>query len=148
MQISAIRTAIATVLTTNVVSSPTLTALAYLPDQPTPPMIFTSDIDVEFDQAYKRGLDKVTFTLRLLVSRGDDRAAQTLLDGYISSSGAASIRDAIEAGRGCNGAVGGTLGGLAADMHLRSMKAYRWFTVGDSQFLGAEFQLLVIGLGS
>lgn len=145
MIISTVRQKIADVITANVVSSPTLTALAYLPDGLTPPMIFTSDIEVDFDQAYNRGMDRVVFTLRLLVSRADDRASQLLLDGYISGSGTASIRSAIEAGRAINGAVGGTLGGAAADMHLRTMSAYRWFTVGDSQFLGAEFSLLVIG---
>lgn len=146
MIISTVRQKIADVITANVVSSPTLTALAYLPDAVSAPVIFTADIDVEFDRAFNGGMDQVMFTLRLLVSRADDRAAQLLLDGYISGSGAASIRTAIELGRAINGAAGGTLGGAAADMHLKSMTAYRWFQVGDTQFLGAEFSLLVIGL--
>lgn len=145
MLISNVRSAIATVIGANVTSTPPLIALPYLPDMPTPPMLFTSDIDIEFDKAFRGGMDQVKFTLRLLVSRADDRAAQQLLDGYISGSGAASVRAAIEVGRGINGYAGGTLGGLAHDMHLTAMNAYRWFTVGEAQFLGAEFSLLVIG---
>src|ERR1044072_660115 len=102
MQISAVREAIAEAARTVVLPDglPQLTCSGYVPDAVAAPHFFVAEYEQDFDKAMARGLDELPFTTRVLVGRGDDRAAQKLLDAMLSGSGPASIVCFREAGPG------------------------------------------------
>lgn len=145
MQVSAVRAAIAAAVGSTVVSTPPLTALAYVPDSINPPVLYVQPDTITFDKTYGRGTDEITFILYLLVSRADDQASQKLLDDYLSGGGAASVKAALVAARGVPG--GSALGGAADDIHVVDIGAYRWFAYGDTRYLGAQFKVRCIGPG-
>lgn len=124
---------------------PSLTCFGYVPDSIPEPCFFVGEAEIEFDKTFGRGLDEVTLTCRLLVSRADDRSGQAALDRYLSGSGPRSIKRAIETARGAPGEY--ALGGLAHDLHLTRVQAYRMYAVGENTYYGAELMVRVIGEG-
>lgn len=146
MDISAVRQKIADVLKAGVTSTPKLTALPYVPDSVPAPCAYTDDIEVNFDYTYGRGTDEATFTLRVLCSRADDKDGQKLLDGYLRGAGPASIKAVLEAQRQ-TGTGGKYAGDVCDDLYVSGVNAYRWFTVGEAKYVGAEFKITVIGSG-
>ncbi len=95
MDISAVRSGLAAAAA-DAAGSTGLTCLSYVPDAIATPMLFPADIEQDFTGAMARGMDTLTVTVRVLVSRADDRAGQELLDSFLSGSGAASLKAAIE----------------------------------------------------
>ncbi|MGW0537811.1 hypothetical protein [Streptomyces sp. NPDC003032] len=148
MQISLIRDAVAAAARAVVLPAGVgkLTCTGYVPDSVVAPCFFVAEVEVTYDKTFGRGTDELNFTCRVLVGRADDRAAQRVLDAMLSGSGPASLKVAIEAARGAPGVL--ALGGLADDLHLMRVQAYRWYTHHDTTFLGAELALKVIGDGS
>lgn len=124
---------------------PALNCFGYVPDAVPEPCFYAGEVEVDFDRAFGRGLDEARITCRLLVSRGDDRAGQEALDRYLAGSGADSVKAAIEAARGAPGLP--ALGGLADDLHVQRVQAYRLYQVGEVQYFGAELIVRVIGGG-
>lgn len=51
---------------------------------------------ITFDEAYVRGLDRMTLVVALLVGRANNEASVTKLAGYADGSGATSIKAALE----------------------------------------------------
>lgn len=141
MDIFAVRTAIADAASA-AVSTPSLTCTGYAPDAITEPHFFVGDYTIDYNQTY-RGSETVEFTCGLMVGRPDDLSAQKLLDGYLSRSGPASIKAAIEAARGAPGQA--ALGGLADDLHVTRGQSYRFYEFAGTQYLGAELIIKVIG---
>ncbi|MFH9404893.1 hypothetical protein ACH4JS_34800 [Streptomyces sp. NPDC017638] len=148
MQISAIREAIAEAARAVVLPEgiKALTCTGYVPDAVVAPHFFVAEYEQDFDRAMARGLDELTFTCRVLVSRADDRSAQRVLDGMLSGSGPASLKQAIETARGAPGEY--ALGGLAHDLHVMRVQGYRWYEHAGSTYVGAELAVKVIGEGS
>lgn len=124
---------------------PALNSFGYVPDAVPEPCFYAGEVEVDFDRAFGRGLDEARITCRLLVSRADDRAGQEALDRYLAGSGADSVKAAIEAARGAPGLP--ALGGLADDLHVQRVQAYRLYQVGEVQYFGAELIVRVIGGG-
>lgn len=147
MQISAVREALAEAARAVVLPAglPKLTCSGYVPDAVTAPHFFVAEYEQDFDKAMRRSLDELTFTTRVLVGRGDDKAAQQLLDAMLSGSGPASLKVAIEAARGAPGEY--ALGGLAHDLHVTRVQGYRWYEHNGATFVGAELMVRVIGEG-
>lgn len=147
MQISQVRSALAAAARTVVLPDgiPKLTCTGYVPDAVTAPHYFVGEVDVDFDQAMNRGLDKLEFTTRCLVGRQDDRAAQEILDALLSGSGPASLKAAIESARGAPGEM--ALGGLADDYRVTRVQGYRWYEHAGTQYVGAELIITVVGRG-
>ncbi|MFE7559666.1 hypothetical protein [Kitasatospora sp. NPDC057500] len=147
MQIAPIRAAIAAAAATVVLPPGTgaLTATGYTPDSIAEPHFFTAEVNVDFDKTMGRGLDELEITCRVLVGRGDDRAAQQLLDALLSGAGPASLKQAIEAARGAPGEY--ALGGLAHDLRVERVQGYRWYEHAGVQYVGAEMTIRVIGDG-
>lgn len=141
-----VRQALSDAISTRVVSTPTLTCTAHVPDAPVVPCLYVQPDTIDFDGTFGRGMDTIYFKLYLLVSRADDVASQNLLDEYIAGSGTASIKAALVAARGAPGV--GALDGAVDDVHLISVAAYRWYSIGESTYLGAEFRVRVIGSGT
>lgn len=143
MEIGKIRRALA-----DAVRDPTiagLNALGYVPDSVPEPVFYAGEAEIDFDSAFRRGLDEARITCRLLVARSDDRSGQEALDEYLAGSGDRSVKTALEAARGAPGEF--ALGGLAHDLHVTRVQGYRLYQVGEVQYYGAEIIVRVIGAG-
>lgn len=147
MQISPIRDAIADAARTVTLPAGTgkLTCTGYVPDAVAAPCFFVAEVEVDYDKAMGRKLDELLFTCRALIGRADDRTSQRILDGLLSGSGAASLKQAIEVARGAPGEM--ALGGLADDLHLQRVQGYRWYEHEGTTYVGAELVIKVIGPG-
>lgn len=148
MQISPIRDAIAAAARAVVLPDgiAKLTCTGFVPDSVNAPHFFVAEYEQEYDKAMGRGLDELTFTSRVLVSRTDDQFAQRVLDGMLSGSGPASLKEAIEVARGGPGEY--ALGGLAHDLHVTRVQGYRWYEHAGATYVGAELTIQVIGEGN
>ncbi len=142
MQVGEIRVAIADAVRAGV---PSLNCFGYLPESVPEPCFYTGEVEQDFDRTFRRGMDELDITCRVLVSRADDRAGQQALDRYVSGSGTDSVKAAIEAARGAPGEA--ALDGLCDDLHVRRVQGYRYYLVGEVQFFGAELIVHVIGEG-
>ena len=105
-----------------------------IPDQINPPQAILSLSTVSFDKAMHRGLTLYTFTLTVLVARQSERSGQAKLDAYVQSTGAASIKLAVESDR--------TLGGAAYDCTCPQVTSYGVTTIGDINYISGEFEIL------
>lgn len=121
-------------LATRLATIPGLRAAATAPDAPRPPQAIVMPDRIDYDLSMARGADRFFFTIILLVSRADDRAAQNNLDAYIT--GPSSIKAAIEGDR--------TLGGKADTCRVTQMRNYAAVSVGEVLYLGAEFDVEVV----
>jgi hypothetical protein len=77
----------------------------YIPDSVNVPGAVVGQLDLDFDAALNRGLDRASCTILLIVGRMSESAGQTKLDGYLASSGSTSVKAAIEADVTLGGAV-------------------------------------------
>ena len=130
MSITDIRDAIAT----NLATIPGLRTSAELPDQPNPPMAVVQLNNVTYDQAFQNGLVLYNFSITVIVGRVAERNAQQKLNVY-SSTGTGGIKTALESDR--------TLGGHAFDVKLQEMTNIGAITLGEQQYLAAEFAAIV-----
>lgn len=139
MDISAVRAGLGTAAGA-VVSDPPLTTFGYVPDAFEAPGFFPAEVDIDFTGAFGRGMDELTVTCRVLVGTADDKASQQLLDAYLSGSGDASLKAALEAD--------GTLGGACDDLMVLRVQGYRYYEHAGTKYVGAELLVKVIGDGS
>lgn len=105
------------------------------PDTITPPIGIVNLSSVNYDTTSLRGLDQYNFVVSLIVGRVDERTAQRLLDSYVSSTGSASVKLAIELDR--------TLGGKCDTLRVSEMRNYGQITIGEITYLAAEFNVVV-----
>lgn len=145
MDITAVRQALANQIT-SVIPAP-LTAVWYVPDMATEPMVWVKPGVINYDRAYgPHGFEQLDFEIVLVVSRADDIAAQINLDKYIHGTGALSIKAAVEAGREQYG--GTAYLGVFEDCWVSKVDSYNYYLLGDARFLGATLTLTVIGKGT
>jgi hypothetical protein len=92
---------------------------------------------IEFDATYGRGCDVVTVTLFVLLGRASERAGAEALLGYMSGSGEASVKAAVEAGTytACD------------DVHVATAAA-GVITADGVDSLGATFTATITGRGA
>jgi hypothetical protein len=117
----------------NLLTIPGLRSSDTMPDNPSPPIAVVSLSSIEFDQAFRKGMTLYTFDVTVIVSRADARNAQNYLDAYCSSTGANSVKLAIESDR--------TLNGKAFDLRVTQLSSYGSLTVNDTTYLAAEFSI-------
>jgi hypothetical protein len=123
-------------LASNVIAAlPELTCYGFVPDSVSEPCFMAGEVDVDYDLTFG-GMDQLTVTCRLLVSRADDAASQELLNGYLSR-GDSGVKAAIQAD--C------TLGGACDDLRVVRVQGYRFYQHENATYLGAEFVVQVIG---
>lgn len=103
---------------------------------PIPCAIVGPPSSVTYDEVMARGADLYTFTVRVLVARASERAAQRALFGYTSGTGAKSIKAAIESDK--------TLGGAADTVRVTSAGNLGVYAYGEADYMGAEFTVEVI----
>lgn len=107
-----------------------------LPDNPNPPAATISLDRVTYDSVLARGADMYEFTITVLVSRADDRTAQTRLEQYIAGNGTTSIKQAVENDP--------TLGGIAQVARVSEARNLATIDRADgTSYLIVEFGLLI-----
>jgi hypothetical protein len=114
-----------------------LRAYSTQPEQLNPPFAFPILQQIEFHRAMGGGDVVMTWGITAITGRWTDRTAHDLLDGYLSYSGASSIRAALEADL--------TLGGVCQTLIVSSAANITALTVADAQFLQVQFTVSVHG---
>ena len=101
-----------------------LQALAERVSNPTPPTAWVTPGDpvVEYDVTMGRGLDKWNMVIEIFVGLANDRGAQKRLDSFLASSGASSIKAAVEGDR--------TLAGVCDDLRVTRIDGYADYELG------------------
>ena len=128
--ISELRTGLAT----NLATISGLRTTPTIPDNPNPPIAVILPQGVEYDNTFGRGMNTYTFAVTVIVGRVSERSGQNALDAYVSSTGSASVKLAIESDK--------TLGGKAFDLRVIDSRNYGELTVGEVTYLSAEFTVL------
>lgn len=101
-----------------------------------PALVVGFPTDVQFDQTFGRGSDRLQLTLFLLVGKTSARSGGTALLGYLSGSGSQSVKAAIE---------GGTY--TAADVVHVDSASVGAISAEGTEYLGATFETTVTGRG-
>lgn len=131
MSVAAIRDGLAT----NLATITGLRTVSTLPENPNPPIAVVAPSSISYDASMGRGLDTYNFTITVVVGRADGRSAQDKLDTYVSSSGSLSVKVAVESDRKLNG--------QCKDLRVTAMNSYGAITIGEVQYLAAEFDVVV-----
>jgi hypothetical protein len=131
--LSSIRSGIAT----NLSNISSLTVYGYVPDSIEPPTAVIGVVDsIDYDSTMARGADTYNIPVFLYVSRVDAQDAQETLDGYLTSSGASSVKAQVESDI--------TLGGQAQSVRVVEADNYGVYTINNIDYLGVEFMIEVI----
>jgi len=129
--ISAIREGIAT----NLATIPGLRTASEIPDNPSPPIAIVQLQRVAFDGAFAKGMTTYDLIVSVVVGRVAEREAGRRLDAYTSTSGASSVKEAIESDR--------TLNGLVFDLRVIEMQNIGAVLLGEATYLAADFAVTV-----
>lgn len=131
MTISDIRSALAT----NLATISGLRTASEIPDNPSPPIAVVQITNVSYDGAFQQGMTTYNFLVSVIVGRVAEREAQRRLDAYSSTTGASSIKNAIESDR--------TLGGNAYDVRVTEMTNVGAVLLGEATYIAADFAVTV-----
>jgi hypothetical protein len=134
----ALLTSIRDGLKTNLETISGLTAYEYVPDFIDPPIALVAPINsLNYDSTMARGADTYEIPVIVYISRVDAQLSQDTVDGYLASSGATSVKAAIESDP--------TLGGAAMSVRVVSATDYGEYEVTQgTSFLGVTFNVEVI----
>lgn len=100
-----------------------------------PAAIISAPDQVLYDFTMDDGSHVVTVKIHVLVSRVSDRAASSALSAYINSTGAQSVKAAIEADT--------SLGGACQTLRVESASS-SYMSVGSVDYLAATFSLNIV----
>jgi hypothetical protein len=106
----------------------------YQPDSINPPVAIVFPVSLNYDETFHRGMQTYTFAVQVIVGKVSERSGQSAIDSYVSSTGANSIKLAIESDK--------TLSGKAFDLRVTDMRNYGELIVGEVNYLSAEFVVL------
>lgn len=124
----------------NLASITGLQQSGYMLSNPTPPCAEVEPGPIAYDKAMQRGLDRYQLTVRVYVAFSTDIGAQKRLDEFLESTGATSIKAAIESDR--------TLAGACDALRVTGCTGYRAFTLpGGRIALGAEWTVEIFARG-
>lgn len=113
---------------------------AFTPDSIVPPTFFVVDAEIQFDLTFSRGMDDINpITCRLLVSRASDRAGHKALQSYMAGAGPMSVKAALEDDP--------TLGGACDSLHVMRVTGMGLYQHANTEYIGADFSVRVIGSG-
>jgi hypothetical protein len=111
----------------------------YVLSNPTPPVIWVRpapDELITYHGAMRNGLELWHLVVEAYVGVGSDVGAQMLLDTLVESTGASSVKAALEADK--------TLGGAAADLKVDDAHGYAEYARPDGpSLLGCRWNVLV-----
>lgn len=108
----------------------------YVPDGISPPAAVVEPLEIDYDSAMQDGLTFYRAYILVIVGRMSDRSAQEKLDGYITTTGAGSVKAAIESDR--------TLGGACSTLRVASSRP-REALVSGVEMLAYRFEVLIYG---
>jgi len=108
---------------------------AFDPMQYNPPVAFPILQNVRYHEAFAGGDVQMEFSVMVIAARWAERLSYAVLDGFMSYSGASSVRAAIEGDK--------TLGGVAQTCVLSSSANITSVSSGEAEFLSVEFVLTV-----
>jgi hypothetical protein len=106
-----------------------------IPDNPNPPIAIVNLRNVQYDQAFGKGLAVYNFVVTVIVGRAAERIAQRKLNDYCDNTGSQSVKTAIEGDK--------TLGGAAFDTRVVSLDNIGNLQLNDATYLAAEFSVAV-----
>lgn len=129
--VKAVRTAIAT----NLSAISGLRTAYRVPETLTPPIAVVMPPSITYDSSFGRSMDTYEFRVMVFVGRMDTRTAEDLLDAYMNSTGATSVKTAIESDS--------TLGGTIQDLRVTAMREAGPVVVGDTAYLAATWLVTV-----
>ena len=129
--VSSVATAIKTALAT----IPNLRTYDYQPEQINPPTAFPILDSINYHRAFQGGNVEMNWSIIVIVGRYLDRVAHANLDGFLSYSGASSVRAALEADK--------TLGGVVQTSVLDSSMEIDSLSVAEAEFLQIQLSLRV-----
>lgn len=110
----------------------------YWADKVTPPAAVVGWPEpITYDSTFARGADRATFPITLVVGKVDARSARNDLSRFLNGSGATSVKTAID------GHV--TTAWQSARVQSAEVAV---ITISVTDYLGAEFQVDVIGSGA
>jgi hypothetical protein len=132
MNPTAVRAGLATALDTIA----GLRVFDHVPDSLAPPAAVIEPVEVVFDEAMVRGLDKYRAFVLVIVGRMSERSASDRLDAYLAGSGASSVKAAIEANK--------TLGGACDTLQVIDANP-RTVTVSGVEMLSYRFGVDIYG---
>lgn len=113
---------------------------AFMPDAIVPPTFYIVEAEIQYDQAFARGMDDYNpITCRVLSSRATDRGGQQKLQAYMKGAGPLSVKAALEADR--------TLGGVCDSLHVTGVRGFGQYEHGGTDYVGADWMVRVIGRG-
>lgn len=112
-----------------------LRTFSYQPEQVNPPVAFPVLDSIDYHRAFGGGDVQMRFTIIVIVGRYLDRVAHANLDGFLSFSGATSLRAAIEGDK--------TLGGVANTLVMDSSLSIGSLAIAEAEFLQVSFSVLV-----
>jgi hypothetical protein len=92
---------------------------------------------IEYDQTYGRGSDKITLPMWVVVDRQDQRTSRDRLAVYLDGAGDSSIKAAVD---------GGTY--TACDTVRIATASPVALTLGGVDYLGAAFDIEITGEGT
>lgn len=115
-----------------------LRVLDYPPDNANPPQAIVSlpADPIEYDAVMGRGADRVVIPVTVLVGKVSDRVARDVIAGYLSGTGASSVKSAVEAGDS-------NLGGTVHSVRVMTSRV-DVVTIAGLEYLGASFDVEVI----
>jgi hypothetical protein len=122
-------------IATNLQTISGLRTSAEVPDNPNPPQAVVQMGNVSYDTAFQGGLTTYSFIVSVIVARVTEGRAQERLDAYASTSGASSVKEAIESDR--------TLGGVVADVRVVEMTNVGAVLLGEATYIAADFAVTV-----
>jgi len=128
-------TAIRNALATNLGTITGLRTSAEIPDNPSPPIAIVQLQSVTYDGAFANGLTVYNFLISVIVGKVAEREAQRKLDAYTSSTGASSIKLAVQSDK--------SLGGNAYDVRVTEMTNIGAVSLGEANYLAADFVVTV-----
>lgn len=127
-------TAIRTELASNIGNISGIRTYADIPDNPAMPAAVVTLANVNYDQAFQRGLTEYNFIVTVIFGRIATASAQRNLDSLIST-GDRSLKVAVESDK--------TLDGNAYDTRVTGMTNVQSATIGDITYLTADFAVTV-----
>ena len=128
---------IATGLQTRLATISGVRAYSYQPEQLNPPFAYPVLNTVSYHQTMGMGnaVTQYDWTIYVVVGRWVDRVAVTNLDGFLSPTGASSIRAALEGDL--------TLGGACQNLVVGSSANISALEQDDAEYLSVSFSVTV-----
>jgi hypothetical protein len=114
-----------------------LTAYDTIPDSiMVPCAVVGMPSTIAYDFAFRSAVIKASIPVRVYAAQVLENEAQNLLDGFVATEGASSVRSAID--------LDPTLGGVAHSARVTQAQAYGVYEMAGVQYLGVEFLVEVV----